>query len=346
MMRIRLTFALPLLVLPSTFLGCAERRDPDADVVRIGAYSVVREALHDGLLPAFARLWTEKTGRRVHFEESYNASGAQARAIAAGFDADVAVLSHVGDMESLVKAGKVDATWADGPRRGIVTNSLVVIGLREGNPKQIRDWPDLARPGVKVLYPDPKTSGGARWNINAIYGSALTTIRDPAGNPDRQSARERLAGVQANVVNMDASGRQSMANFVERGIGDAVVSYENELLLQKKQGKPIPYVVPEATLLIESPAAVVESSVQRHGNREVVAAFLEFLHTKQAQRILVEYGFRPTDPDVAREVEADFPNPSRLFTIADLGGWSRVEEDLYGKDGIWTSLFKSAGRQQ
>ena len=145
---------------------------------------MVREVFHDGL-PAFKAKWKAKTGRDVTFEETYNASGAQARSIASGFDADLAILSHTGDMEMLVKAGKVKPDWNAGPDKGILTNSLVVIGHRAGNPKSIHDWSDLAKPGVGVLYPDPKTSGGARWNINAIYGSALLDGRgQERGNPD------------------------------------------------------------------------------------------------------------------------------------------------------------------
>ena len=171
------------------------RRDPNADVLVIGAYSVVREVLHDGLMPAFAREWKQRTGRPVTFEESYNASGAQARAIASGFDADVAILSHEGDMELLVKAARVKPTWNDGPSKGVVTHSLVVIGHRPGNPKSIKGWTDLANPGVGVLYPDPKTSGGARWNINAIYGSAYLSAREANnGQPDLGSIRTSWQG--------------------------------------------------------------------------------------------------------------------------------------------------------
>src|SRR5262249_25556869 len=160
---------------------------------------------HDGLLPAFAAEWTRQTGRAVRFEESYNASGAQARSIAAGLDADIAVLSHSGDMELLVEAGRVKSDWDDGPDKGIISHSLVVIGHRPGNPKGIKDWADLARPGVGVLYPDPKTSGGARWNINAIYGAALLdSKRAHGGQPDRAAVRDLLSRIQANVLNMDA----------------------------------------------------------------------------------------------------------------------------------------------
>jgi sulfate/thiosulfate-binding protein len=317
-------FLVAALMLSSLGPVCAPGLGPRADTLTIGAYSVVREAFHEGILPAFAARWRSQTGRSVRFEESYNASGAQARAIVSGFDADVAILSLEGDMDLLVKAGLVSKGWKDRPDRGMVTRSLVVIGHRAGNPKRIRDWDDLTRPGVGVLYPDPKTSGGARWNINAIYGSAL---RRPGA--DRASARDFLARVQANVVNMDASGRQSMATFT-RGTGDAIVTYENEILLRRRMtGSDLPYVIPPATLLIESPAAVVDASVGGHGNRALAEAFLAFLRSAEGQRILASYGFRSLTE----------PVPAGVFTMADLGGWGRIKGEVYDSGGVWDQVF-------
>jgi sulfate/thiosulfate-binding protein len=318
--------------------GCGNPSRPDADTLKIGAYSVVREVLHDGLLPEFAARWKSKTGRDVQFEESYSASGAQARSIASGFDADLAILSHEGDMEILVQAGRVRPGWNSGADRAIVTQSLVVIGHRPGNPKQIHDWTDLARPGLGVLYPDPKTSGGARWNINAIYGAALLASREArGGEPDLAAVRDLMARIQANVVNMDQSGRQSMANFAERQTGDAVVTYENELLLRSKEGEPIPYVIPPSTLLIESPAAIVDSSVERHGNRVLAKAFLEFLLSADGQRIFADYGFRPVKPEVQGS-SSERPVPRKLFTMTELGGWAKIQQDLYSSNGLWTAV--------
>jgi sulfate/thiosulfate-binding protein len=322
------------LVLTSLGLSCGPSGSSGHDVLTVGAYSVVREAFHDGLLPAFAKKWRAKTGRLVRFEESYNGSGAQARAIASGFDADIAVLSLESDLELLVKAGVVKKDWNAGPRRGMVTNSLVVIGYRDGNAK-IHDWSDLTTPGVGVLYPDPKTSGGARWNIAAIWGAGL--FSGSGKTPDREAARELLSKVQANVVNMDSSGRQSLGTF-ERGTGDAVVTYENELLLRKRFGKsPIPYVTPDSTLLIESPAALVETSIARHGNREVAEAFFAFLVSDEGQAILGQFGFRPVNPELKA---ADLPAlPPRLFTIRNLGGWPEVKKTIFDTGGVWSSTF-------
>jgi len=331
--------ALPAL-LAAVAAGCGVQAAPNADVLKIGAYSVVREVFHEALLPAFAKKWKAETGRELYFEESYSASGAQARSIASGFDADLAVLSHSGDMKLLVDAGKVEPGWDAGPDRGVLTHSLVVIGHRPGNPKSVHDWADLAKPGVAVLYPDPKTSGGARWNVNAIYGAALLRAREAnPENPDLAPVRELLAGVQGNVVNMDHSGRRSMANFSEQHTGDVVVTYENELRLRAKEGDPIPYVVPPATLLIESPAAIVEKSVARHGNRAVVEAFLKFLRSPEGQAIFTEYGFRPINPTSESESKtADWPRPQTVFTVADLGGWEKVRKELYAADGLWTTI--------
>ena len=228
-------------------------------------------------------------------------------------------------MEVLVKAGKVKSDWNSGPAHGILTNSLVVIGHRPGNPKQIKDWPDLGRPGVGVLYPDPKTSGGARWNINAIYGAAVLKSREAGnGQVDRAAVRDLMARIQANVINMDQSGRQSMANFAERQTGDAVVTYENELLLRGKEGEPIPYVIPPSTLLIESPAAIVDSSVDRHGNRALAEAFLDFLLSADGQRIFADYGFRPANPDAKRRARSGpCPRSSSPWPIWEAGPRSR-----------------------
>ena len=332
--------ALGLACTPS---GPAGSAGGGADELTIGGYSILKEAFHDALLPAFAKRWKAKTGRDVTFNESYDASGAQSRKIQAGqIEADVAALSLEDDMDQLVTKGLLKPGWKAGPTKGMLSHSLVVIGTRKGNPKGIAGWDDLARPGVGVLYPDPKTSGGARWNVNAVYGYALLNAKEAAGSrPDLKAVGAFMAKVQANVINMDSSGRQSVATF-ERGTGDALVTYENEVLLRRKQGREIPYVIPERTLLIESPAAVVDAYVEKHKNREVAEAFLAFLISPDGQAILGEYGFRPVDPKLP-DVTGK-PLPPKLFTMADLGGWAGVKESVYGPEGLWTSVFADLAR--
>lgn len=330
---------IPALVAP---IGCASGTYEDSDTLTIGAYSVIREALHEGVLPTFAAEWQRRTGRSLRFEESYNASGAQARAVASGFDADVVLLSHEGDVDILVKAKLVDPAWREGPHGGLISRSLVVIGVREGNPKQIGSWEDLSAPGVGVLYPDPKTSGGARWNVNAVYGAGVFEANPPVP----ESGELLLRRIQANVVNLDPSGRQSMATF-RRGTGDAVVTYENELLLERKlTGSAAPYVLPARTLLIESPAAIVEASVQKHGNRALAEAFLEFVRSDTGQTILSEFGFRRLDGGPESLPERP-PMPPGVFHVSDLGGWSKLQKLLYSPGGLWDQLFlKSAGSER
>jgi len=321
--------------------GCAPTPASSAapgDTLTIGGYSVIREAFGEALLPAFRALWKARTGRDVAFVESYKSSGAQSRDIQAGFEADVAVLSLEDDVDKLVKKGLVEPGWKAGPGRGIVTHSLVVIGHRAGNPRGIKGWDDLARPGIAVIYPDPNTSGGARWNVNALYGHALLKAKEAGGGtPDPKAVGAFLKRVQANVVNMDSSGRMSVATF-ERGTGDVLVTYENELLLRRKQGRAIPYVIPDRTLLIESPAAVVDANVEKHGNRALAEAFLAFLRAPEGQKILTDYGFRPVDPKLPGPAGTP-PPPAKLFTMADLGGWGAVKAAVYGRKGLWTAVF-------
>ncbi|NGZ75974.1 sulfate ABC transporter substrate-binding protein [Saccharibacillus alkalitolerans] len=303
----------------------------------IGAYSVVKDSVQD-IIPLFQQKWKEETGQTVTFEESYEASGTQARAIAGGFEADVTLLSLEGDIDKLTKAGLVNENWKDKPDGGMITRSVVAIGTREGNPLGIKNFADLAKPGVKVLYPNPKTSGGAQWDINAIYGAGLKESERRTGQKDPAFAKTFLESVHANIESLDKSGRASMAAF-EYGVGDALVTYENELAARIKQGAKYEVVVPDDTILIENPAAVVDANVDKHGTREAAEAFLDFLWSAEAQRVFADNGFRPTDPEVYAEFESSYPVPPGLFDIQYLGGWSEVREKLYSKRGVWYEVL-------
>jgi sulfate transport system substrate-binding protein len=330
-----------LLFLVLSLPGCGgEKKSSAANEITLtlGAYTVPKEAYQNEIIPAFQKFWLEKTGQKVSFEESYVASGAQSRAIEGGFEADVAALSLEEDVERLRTAGLITHDWDAGAEKGIVTKSIVVIAFREGNPRDIQDWEDLAQPGLSVLYPNPRTSGGAMWDVNAIYGAGLKMSEVRTGQKDKKFAKELLKSIQKNVKVMDKSGRESMTTF-EQGVGDAIVTYENEVLLRRRQGRAMSYVIPDATILIENPAAVVDAYADKHGRREVAEAFVGFLFTEEAQRSFANYGFRPVNSEIAAEFASTYPEPNHVFDIQYLEGWSRVYEEIYGTHGIWTTVI-------
>lgn len=341
-----LLYAALMLLLVCMTVGCSnqeaegEQNGPSAaeqsNTLVIGAYSVAKDAVGE-LLPEFKEEWKAKTGQSVNFQESYEASGTQARAIVGGFEADVALLAMESDIDKLVKADLVTSDWKQTPNDGMITRSIVVLGTRDGNPLGIRDFEDLTKPGVKVLYPNPKTSGGAQWDINAIYGAGLK-LSEEKGQKDPAAAKAFLEKVHENVESLDKSGRSSMAAF-EYGVGDVIVTYENELLARIAQGVKYDIVVPKNTILIENPAVVVDKYADKHGNRELAEAFVDYLRTPEAQRIFAKHGFRSVDPNVFAETESTFPTPEGLFDINYLGGWDEVRSTLYSKRGVWYQVL-------
>jgi sulfate/thiosulfate-binding protein len=304
----------------------------------LGAYTTPREAYGE-LIPMFAAQWKEQTGQEVTFEESYLGSGAQSRAIIEGFEADVAALSLDGDIQKIADAGLITHDWHIPPYKGMASTSIVAFAVRKGNPKNIHDWADLAQPGLEILTPDPKTSGGARWNILALYGAALRgkVVGVPAN--DEAAATEFLKSVLKNVTVFDKGARESITNF-EAGTGDVAISYENEVLTGQQAGQDYELIIPTSTILIENPAAVVDTYVDKHGTREVAEAFVKFLFTKQAQEIFAKHGLRSLDPDVAAQTKAQYPPVSDLFTIGDqFGGWGDVTPKYFGDTGIYTQAI-------
>ena len=315
----------PLLI-AALLLACA----PAQAAVRtltLGAYTTPREAYGKAIIPAFQRYWKQKTGQEVRFQESYLGSGAQARAIAGGFEADVAALSLEADIDSIAHAGLIRHDWHAGPTHGMVSRSVVVIAVRKGNPKAIHDWNDLVRHGLEVLTPNVRTSGGAKWNVCALYGATLRSSGAVA-------AEALLRGVLRNVTVMDKGARESMINF-EKGVGDVAITYENEVLVGRRAGETYDYVVPRATILIENPAAVIDKYADKHGNRDLAEAFVAYLTTAEAQHAFAAYGLRPVDAGVAKEVATQFPAVRELFTIRDLGGWDQIEKTLFGPTGAY-----------
>lgn len=330
--------------------ACGEGRKPSSPAnqgpdtspvsLTLGGYTTPREA-YGAIIPVFKAQWAKHSPRPVDFKDSYLGSGAQARAIVGGFEADVAALSLEPDIETIRKAGLITSDWKAGSHGGMVTRSIVVIGVRAGNPKTIHDWDDLAKPGISVLTPNVRTSGGARWNIAAIWGAALRG-HTSAKAGDAAAATKLLGAILHNVKNMDAGARESLLNF-ERGVGDAIITYENEILVGKQKGQSYEYVIPKSTILIENPVAIVDSYVDKHGSRELAKALVDFLTTPEAQRIYAKNGLRPVLPQVASEVAATFPAPSDLFTVRDLGDWAGIQKSVFDTGTAYDLALGQAG---
>ncbi len=322
----------------ATCAGCRggdRSADENKTSLTLGAYTTPREVYGKAIIPAFTEAWEARTGHPLEFNESYLGSGTQARAIIGGFEADVAALSLEPDIEKLRKAGLVRADWNDDPQHGMVTRSIVVIGVREGNPKDLHTWKDLARPGVDVLTPNVRTSGGAMWNILAIYG-AIT--REGGSHED---AVDLLAKILGNVKIMDKGARDSILTF-ERGVGDAIITYENEILVGRASGKTYEYVIPKGTILIENPVAVVETYAEAHGVLDAARAFVDYLRTPEAQREYARHGLRPVLDEVAEEVRDRFPAVEGLFTIKDLGGWEEAQRLLFAAGGVYEQALEKS----
>lgn len=332
-----------VLVVLTVHLGGAAAPAAQSRDLIVAAYSVPKEAYERIIIPAFVQHWKAKTGQQVRVRASYTASGAQTRAILGGFEADVAALSLEGDLHEIVKAGLISHEWRQVLHHGNISASVVAFGVRKGNPKAIKTWEDLARPGIDVLYPNPKTSGGAMWDVIAIYGAGLQLAKErssSAGSPDDYAAG-LLKRIQKNVKVMDKSGRESVTTF-ERGVGDVIITYENELLPRIKSKRPYEIIVPDETVWIENPAAVIDRYADKHGVRDVAEAFVAFLHGPEAQKAFAELGFRPVDPSVTPPTP--LPKPAKLFTIGDLGGWDQVQSKLFGQQGLWTKTVEALAR--
>ena len=329
-----------------TASGSGPKRESQAAArtLVLGAYTTPREAYGKAVIPAFQRYWKQRTGQDVRFQESYLGSGAQSRAIIGGFEADVAALSLEADVESIAKAGLITRDWKAGVGSGMVTRSIVVLAVRAGNPKGIRDWDDLRTTGLNVLTPNVRTSGGAMWNVSALYGAARRgQTRALASDPG--AAEQMLADVLRNVSVMDKGARESIVTF-EKGVGDVAITYENEVLVGRQAGRDYEYVVPRSTILIENPVAVVDAYADKHGNRDLAQAFVDFLRTPEAQRAFAQHGYRPVDDAVGKEVEGRFPKIQDLFTIRDLGGWPEVQKALFAPGAVYDRVAASLGSRQ
>ncbi len=321
--------------------AAADSASAGAVTLTLGGYTTPREAYAE-LIPIFQAQWKEQTGQDVTFEESYLGSGAQSRAVVEGFEADVVALSLEADVTRIVNAGLITHDWKSGPTKGMVSTSVVAFAVRSGNPKGITDWADLAQADLEVLTPNPKTSGGAMWNILSLYGAAKRGFVDGVAQDDEAAAQEFLLNVLRNVTVMDKGARESITNF-EQGVGDVAITYENEVLVAQKGGQDYDFVLPRSSILIENPVAVVDTYVDQHGTRAVAEAFVAFLLTKEAQEIFAQYGLRSVDPEVAAATAAQYPALADQFTIDYFDGWAAATPLFFGEtDGIFTKAVEQA----
>jgi sulfate/thiosulfate transport system substrate-binding protein len=329
-MKVRARFAAGLLaagMLLAAGCGGSGGGGGGGDKLTLVAYSTPREA-YEALIPGFQKT---DAGKGVSFSQSYGGSGDQARAVQSGLAADVVAFSLEPDMTKLVEDGLVAKDWNANQYKGMVTDSVVVFVTRKGNPKNIRTWDDLVKPGVEVITPNPFTSGGARWNVMAAYGAQIKQGKSP------EQATAYLEQLFRNVPVQDKSAREALQTFVG-GKGDVMIAYENEAITAQQKDQQVDYTIPDQTILIENPIAVTTKSK----NPEKAKAFVDYLLTPQAQQVYVDKGYRPVNAQVA--ATANFPKPSGLFTIADLGGWSEVNKKFFDKQaGLMADIEQKIG---
>jgi sulfate transport system substrate-binding protein len=297
----------------------------------------VTRAAHEQVIPKFVEQWKKEHNQNVTFKQSYGGSGTQTRAVIDGLEADVVHLALALDTKKIEKAGLIQSGWEqEAPNDAIVSKSVAAIVTREGNPKGIKTWADLAKPGVSVITANPKTSGGARWNFLALWGSVTKT------GGDENKALDLSTKVIKNAPVLPRDAREASDAFFKQGQGDALINYENEMILAKQNGQNVPYVVPDVNISIDNPIAVVDKNVDKHGTREVAEAFVKYLYTPEAQREFAKAGFRPADPTVAKEVEKEFPPIKNLFTVKDLGGWDKVQKQFFDDGAVFDKIQAKA----
>ncbi len=341
-MKRLLSIGIILATTITTLAGCGNggANSPTTATLTLGAFSTPKAA-YTQIFPLFAAYWKQQDSQTVTFNASYQGSGTQAKAIVNGFAADVAALSTATDIDTIQKAGLITHDWTNTPTKGIVSDSVVAFAVRPGNPKGIHDWADLAKPGIQILTPDARTSGGAQWNVLAAYGAALRgKVAGVAAN-DPAAAQQFLEAVLKNVKVFDKDGQTSLTDF-ESGVGDVAITYEASVIADKKAGKSEDLVVPSSSLLIEEPVAVVDTYAQQHGVTKAAQAFVNFLFTPQAQQVFATYGLRSVNTQVAQATAADHPTVADLWDITFLGGWTTVETKFFGTSGIYTQALNAA----
>ena len=286
----------------------------------------MKESLEKAVFPGFAAKWKQEHGQDVRFTSSFAGSETVTNQILQGVGAEVAILSIERDAQRLKQGGFVTSDWHALPAKGIVNKTPFVILVAPGNPKGIRDFPDLAKPGVRVIHPDPVSSGGAQWSILAIYGSELVKSEKQSGEPDRARALQSLQGIWRNVISTPGSAREARTQF-ETGFGDALITYELEGLLMKDAAKPVEIIMPRATIFSEHPAVVIDKNVTPE-KRPVIDAFMQYLWSDEAQQAFVKYHFYAVTNNSFNEANKQLGHIEMPFTVDYFGGWDKAYPEV------------------
>jgi len=300
------------------------------------SYDPTRE-LYQEVNEKFGVQWKAQMGEEVTFNQSHGGSGKQARSVIDGLEADVVTLALAADIDAIAAAGRIPKNWQSRlPHNSCPYTSTIVFLVRKGNPKQIRDWSDLTRPGIAVITPNPKTSGGARWNYLAAWGWAL---KQPGGNEAK--AREFVSALYKNVPILDTGARGSTITFVERKIGDVLLAWENEALLVVKKMKPGEFeiVTPSISILAEPPVTWVDKVTAKHGTEKLAKSYLEFLYSPEGQEIAARNYYRPRVEAVAKKYVEQFPNMTLLTIDEPFGGWAKVQATHFGDGGVFDQIY-------
>ncbi|AFZ36778.1 sulfate ABC transporter, periplasmic sulfate-binding protein [Stanieria cyanosphaera PCC 7437] len=326
------------LLTSSAIAGCSsaqsESETNQSEVkLTLVSYAVTQSA-YEQIIPQFAQEWKAKTGQDVVIEQSYGGSGSQTRAVIDGLEADVVALALALDTKKIEEAGLIEPGWEQElPNDSIVHKSVVALVKRDDNVK-VSQWSDLAKDGIQPITANPKTSGGARWNFLALWGAV-----SQAGGSE-QEAELFTEKVLKNVPILPKDARESSEVFYQQGQGNILINYENEVVLAQQKGESLPYVIPtDYNISIDSPVAVVDANVDKHGTREVAQAFAEFLFTPEAQREFAKVGFRPVDQTVAKEFTNQYPEIKNLFTVQNLGGWDKIQTKFFDDGAVFDKLM-------
>ena len=336
MKQLHLTWAARILALTIS-LGPAIQASAQAELLNV-SYDPTRE-LYEDFNASFAKFWQSKSGQTISVKQSHGGSSKQGRAVIDGLEADVVTLALAYDIDEIAEKGKlIPKDWQKRlPHNSSPYTSTIVFLVRKDNPKKIKDWNDLIKPGVSIITPNPKTSGGARWNYLAAWGYALKK----QGN-DPEKAKQFVTALYKNVAVLDSGARGATTTFVERGIGDVLISWENEAFLAVKelgQGK-FEIVVPSVSILAEPPVALVDKVVDKKGTRKAAEAYLQYWYTPVAQEIAAKNFYRPIDATVAAKYDKQFPKVS-LFTVDELfGGWQKAQKTHFADDGVFDQLYQ------